>query len=152
MKPCFDPAKRAKRATCLGREAGITLYELLVVLAIIALLATFVVPQVMGYLGRSRSNVATAQLASIETSLELFYLDMTRYPTEEEGLMALMQAPAEAEAWQGPYFRNESGLTDPWGRPYTYALDETGNRFTIGSLGRDGEPGGEGEDRDLTRG
>ena len=132
-------------------EAGLTLFELLVVLVILAFLATLVAPRVIGYLGRSKTNVATAQMASIQTSLELFYLDMSRYPTESEGLIALVEAPEEAEAWQGPYFRNDAGLTDPWGRPYTYVLDESGERFTLGTLGSDGEPGGEGEDRDLTR-
>ncbi|WP_083635221.1 type II secretion system major pseudopilin GspG [Maricaulis sp. W15] len=133
------------------KEAGITLFELLVVLVIIALLATIVAPRVIGYAGRSKVNVATAQLASIQTSLELYYLDLGEYPTEDEGLVALVEPPEDATGWQGPYMRNVSGLTDPWGVRYSYTLDETGERFTIGSLGRDGEPGGEGEDRDLFR-
>jgi general secretion pathway protein G len=126
------------------KDAGITLFELLVVLVIIALLATIVAP-------RSKVNIATAQLASIQTSLELYYLDTGQYPSEAEGLTALVEPPEGALAWQGPYMRNTSGLTDPWGRAYSYGLDETGERFTIGSLGRDGEPGGEGEDSDLSR-
>lgn len=133
------------------KEAGITLFELLVVLVIIALLATIVAPRVIGYAGRSKVNVATAQLASIQTSLELYYLDMGQYPSEADGLAALVEPPEDSAAWQGPYMRNTSGLTDPWGRAYSYGLDETGERFTIGSLGRDGQPGGEGEDSDLSR-
>ena len=136
----------------LRKEAGITLFELLVVLVIIALLATIVAPRVIGYAGRSEVNVATAQMASIQTSLELYYLDLGQYPTEAEGLAALVEPPEDTPGWQGPYMRNASGLTDPWGAPYSYMLDETGERFTIGSLGRDGQLGGEGEDGDLSRG
>ena len=132
-------------------ERGITLFELLVVLVIIALLATIVAPRVIGYLGRSKTDVAQAQISSIATSLELFYLDMGRYPEADEGLESLIDAPADAPLWRGPYFGSSSGLTDPWGRPYLYSADETGNRFTLSSLGKDGEVGGDGEDRDLTR-
>ena len=134
------------------REAGLTLVELLVVLLIITAIAALVAPRVMGYVGRSKTDVATAQLASIQTSLELYYLDMSRYPTEEEGLRALVEpANDEQVAWRGPYFRNESGLIDPWGNAYTYEQSETGDGYVIGSLGRDAAPGGEGEDRDLSR-
>lgn len=134
-----------------GREAGLTLFEMLVVLAIIALLATFVAPRVIGYLGRSKVDVAEAQMASIATSLELFYLDMGRYPELEEGLVALVEAPDEEGPWRGPYFGDADGLTDPWGRPYIYSFDEATDRFTIQTLGSDGEIGGDADDQDLSR-
>jgi general secretion pathway protein G len=132
-------------------ERGITLFELLVVLVILALLATIVAPRVIGYLGRSKTDVAQAQLSSIATSLELFYLDMGRYPEAEEGLAALMDAPDDSALWRGPYFGNSSGFNDPWGRPYLYLRTEPGDRFMLTTLGRDGEAGGEGEDGDLSR-
>jgi len=135
----------------LRRDAGMTLFELLVVLVILALLATIVAPRVIGYLGRSRGDVATAQMASIATSLELFYIDMGRYPDSEEGLTILVEAPAEEPAWRGPYFSDASGLTDPWGRTYRYELAQSGDRFILSTLGRDGEVGGESEDADIVR-
>ncbi len=145
-------SRNAARTSGRHPEDGITLFELLVVLVIIALLATVVAPRVIGYLGRSKVDVAQAQMSSIATSLELFYLDVGRYPdVDEEGLSALVEAPEELPAWQGPYFGDLSGLQDPWGLPYGYALQETGDRFILTTLGGDGEVGGDGEDRDLTR-
>lgn len=135
----------------LDRDAGITLFELLVVLVIIALLATLVAPRVIGYLGRSKRSVAEAQMSNISTSLELFYLDNGRYPLADEGLDVLVTASETLPAWRGPYFGDQAGLVDPWGRPYGYALNETGDRFVLTSLGRDGVVGGEGEDGDLSR-
>ena len=136
-------------------EAGFTLFELLVVLAILALLAAIVAPRVIGYLGRAKSDVAETQMSNIVTARELYYLDMGRYPGESEGLQALVEAPGEGEtpnaSWQGPYLQDESGLIDPWGRPYLYVrLDEV-DRVEILTYGRDGELGGEGEDADLTK-
>ena len=127
------------------------MFELLVVLVILALLATIVAPRVIGYLGRSKTDVAQSQMSSIATSLELFYLDMGRYPEADEGLVVLVNAPEDAPAWRGPYFNNETGLTDPWGREYGYVLSEGEERYILTSLGRDGEMGGDGEDRDLSR-
>ncbi|MBO6797775.1 type II secretion system major pseudopilin GspG [Maricaulis sp.] len=134
------------------RDAGLTLVELLVVLLIITAIAALVAPRVMGYVGRSKTDVATAQLASIQTSLELYYLDMSRYPTEDEGLRVLVEPAEDGQpGWRGPYFRNESGLIDPWGNAYIYERAESGDGYVIGSLGRDNAPGGEGEDSDLSR-
>ena len=133
-------------------EAGITLFEILVVMVLIALLATFVAPTVISYVGRSKVDVAEAQMASIATSLELYYLDMGRYPDAgTEGLQALVEAPEDNPAWQGPYFNNVSGLTDPWDRPYRYSTDAGTDRFILSTLGKDGLEGGDGENRDLTR-
>lgn len=134
-------------------EAGFTLFELLVVLAIMALLAAIVAPRVVGYLGRAKSDVAQSQMSNLVTSLELYYLDVGRYPSQEQGLDALLTAPEEdgepVPGWRGPYLRDEAGLTDPWGRAYTYAYDAETDRIQVFSYGRDGEPGGEGEDGDL---
>lgn len=135
----------------LQDEAGLTLFELLIVLAIIALLTTLVAPRVIGYLGRAKSDIARAQLASVASSLELFKLDVGRYPTEAEGLGALVTKPGDLPDWYGPYLKEESGLTDPWGRRYGYSMSNTPEMFEVYSLGRDGEKGGEGEDQDIRK-
>ncbi|WP_291844220.1 type II secretion system major pseudopilin GspG [Maricaulis sp.] len=150
MMPSSD--RKSPHSAHTDREAGITLMELLVVMVIIALLATLVAPRVIGYLGRSKADVARAQLSSIATSLELYYLDMGRYPDPEgDGLLALVDPPEDANGWQGPYFNNREGLIDPWGTAYAYTLADGTDRYVISSLGADGVVGGEGEDQDLTR-
>jgi general secretion pathway protein G len=133
------------------RQRGLTLFELLVVLAILAFLATLVAPRVVGYLGRAKSDIARTQASNIASSLELFFLDYGRYPTNEEGLQALVEAPGNAEHWRGPYLKEESALTDPWGRAYIYAPDEAALAFEVVSLGRDGEDGGDGENADIRK-
>lgn len=133
------------------RQRGLTLFELLVVLAILAFLATLVAPRVVGYLGRAKSDIARAQAANIASSLELFFLDYGRYPTEEEGLKALVEAPGETSEWRGPYLKEESALSDPWGRPYVYAPETGADAFEVISLGRDGAEGGDGEDADIRK-
>lgn len=133
-------------------DAGITLPEILVVLVIITVVAALVGPRVAGYLTQSREDVAAAQMGSIATSLELFYIDVGRYPSEEEGLQSLVTAPADLEDWRGPYLRQASGIIDPWGEPYAYTLTDTGvDGFQLMSFGRDKVPGGDGPDQDIIR-
>ncbi|MEO1240271.1 MAG: type II secretion system major pseudopilin GspG [Pseudomonadota bacterium] len=135
------------------RQAGLTLFELLVVLAILALLTTLIAPRVVGYLGRAKTDIARAQAANIASSLELFYIDFGRYPLTQEGLPALLARPANDDTtyWRGPYFKDETGLTDPWGRQYVYEVDEAAQSFAVISLGRDGKEGGEGDDADIRK-
>ncbi len=129
-----------------SRARGFTLIELLVVLAILTLLAGLVGPRVLGQLGGAKSKTAAVQIADLDKSLELFKLDVGRYPTTEEGLDALVKKPGSANAWNGPYLKG--GVpTDPWGRAYQYA--NTGGKIAIVSLGADGAVGGEGEDADI---
>lgn len=134
-------------------QKGLTLFELLVVLAILALLATLIAPRVVGYLGRAKADIALAQASNIAASLELFYIDHGRYPSEGEGLAALVAPPLEGDAslWRGPYFKEEQGLTDPWGRDYIYEVNENGEAFEVISFGRDGAEGGDGDDADIRR-
>ncbi|MEM9421660.1 MAG: type II secretion system major pseudopilin GspG [Pseudomonadota bacterium] len=146
MKPYTDTIRFSKH-----NQIGLTLFELLVVLAVLALLATLVAPRVIGYLGKAKSDIARGQMANIASALELYALDAGRYPTDEEGLTALVVAPEGATVWLGPYLREEKGLTDPWGREYLYSVDESTLLFTVSSLGRDGVEGGEGEDADLSK-
>ena len=102
------------------REAGFTLVELLVVMAILVMLATFVAPRVLNYLGSSRTQSAKVQIEGLAGALELFRLDVGRFPTTEEGLKALVERPGNAERWAGPYLKKQGVPLDPWGRPYIY--------------------------------
>ncbi len=131
-----------------GAQAGFTLVELLVVLAIIALLATLIGPKVLGYLGGARRDTVQMQIRNLSSAVDLYYLSTGVYPTAEQGLNALVDAPAGQPGWSGPYIQNRSALTDPWGHAYVYAKTPTG--YVITSLGRDGKPGGDGEDADIT--
>ncbi len=133
-------------------QAGFTLLELLVVIVIIGLLAGYVAPRYFSQVGRSEVQVARAQIESIEKALDQYRLDMRRYPNAEEGLEALVAKPASAAAatgnWQGPYLK-KAVPNDPWGRPYVYRVPGEKSEFTLLSYGKDGKPGGSGEDADL---
>jgi general secretion pathway protein G len=132
-------------------RSGMTILEVLVVLTIIALIAAVIGPRLIGYLGRAKSETASLQLSQLRNSVQLFYIDLGRYPTKSEGLTALVQAPADGAAWKGPYLENAAALKDPWGRDYIYT-EATGDTVpVIASLGRDGAKGGTGEDADLTQ-
>lgn len=130
------------------RAQGFTLIELLVVLAILTLLAGLVGPKVLGQLGGAKSKTAAVQIADLEKSLDLFKLDVGRYPSTDEGLQALVSKPATAAGWNGPYVKG--GVpNDPWGKPYKYTSPAAAGGVEILSLGADGAPGGEGENADI---
>ncbi len=130
-------------------DAGFTLLELLVVLGILALLATVGYPQVLRYLGVARTETAKAQISAIATSLELYALDNGGFPSQQAGLTALVQPPAGARRWRGPYLKKAEGLIDPWGNPYQFRVPGKNSPFELVTLGRDNAPGGDGEDRDV---
>ena len=88
-------------------------------------------------------------IAILAADVEAFSSDVQRYPTQSEGLKALVQQPDGAEGWSGPYIRDQKMLNDPWGQPIVYAVDTDKRVFTITSLGADGKPGGTGVNRDL---
>jgi len=130
-------------------DAGFTLLEMLVVLAIMALLAAIVAPQVLKYLGSSRTQTAKVQIQNITAALELYRLDVGRYPTQQEGLVALVNPTPTAPNWNGPYLKKESALRDPWGNPYLYQIPGQHGEVDVYSLGQDKAPGGTGEAQDV---
>lgn len=135
-------------------RAGFTLIEILVVLAVIATLAALVGPSVFRNVGDSRMQAARSQLELFALALEQYRLDNHVYPLTEQGLSALRTMPMTGQAapnWRGPYLRRVVP-DDPWGRPYTYVAPGRHNpeTYDLYSLGRDGRPGGEGEDADIT--
>ncbi len=132
-----------------ARERGFTLLELLVVLAIMGLLAAIVGPQVIKYLGSSRTQTAKVQVKNVATALELFRLDAGRYPTPEEGLQALVTAPSSVTAWNGPYLPQATALNDPWAHPYRFAAPGKHGEIDVWTFGSDNAEGGTGEARDV---
>jgi general secretion pathway protein G len=130
-------------------EAGFTLVELLVVLVILVLLASIIGPRVIGYLGSSRSKTAHVQIEGLVTSLELFHIDIGRYPTTSEGLDGLVKAPGKTLGWNGPYISKNSLPLDPWGQAYRYESPGKKGPFDLYTFGRDGKEGGTNEDADI---
>ena len=130
-------------------ERGFTLIELLVVLAVLGLLAAIVGPQVIKYLGSSRSQTAQIQTKNIAAALELFKLDAGRYPTSAEGLTALVKAPTSDPNWNGPYIADAAALNDPWGKPYLYKVPGDHGEVDVYSFGSDGAAGGTKEAKDV---
>lgn len=134
---------------CRHLPGGFTLIELLVVVVIIGLLVSYVAPRYFAQVGKSEVKVAKAQIDSFDKALDLYRMDMHRYPSTSEGLQALMVRPAGASSWGGPYLKKAVPL-DPWGGPYMYRAPGKNRDYDIVSYGRDGKPGGTGEDADLT--
>ena len=130
-------------------EGGFTLLEMLVVLAIMGLLAAIIAPQVLKYLGSSRSQAAKVQIQNIDAALQLFRLDVGRFPTQDEGLSAIVTAPSTATGWNGPYLQKQTALTDPWGSPYQYRIPGKHGEVDVYSLGSDKAEGGTGEASDV---
>jgi len=130
-------------------EDGFTLMEMLVVLVVIGLIAAVAIPGVMRLLGNAKAKAAHIQIQTIENSLNYFQLDMGRFPTDQEGLEALMKAPTGSDSWSGPYARNEKQLNDPWGHPFIYKSGADGKPYMLESLGADGKEGGTGDDQDI---
>ena len=128
---------------------GFTLIELLVVLAIIGLLAGLVGPQVMKHLGGSKTKATKVQIESLAGALDMYRMDAGRYPSTEEGLKALVEKPANARAWNGPYLRKNNVPQDPWMYDYHYVSPGEHGRFDLYSLGGDNAPSGDGEDQDV---
>jgi general secretion pathway protein G len=131
-----------------NRRKGFTLVELLVVMAIIAMLAALVAPKIFPKLGKGKQSAAKAQIELLGQALDQFKLDTGRYPTTQEGLNALMTNPG-ADNWEGPYLK-KAVPNDSWGKPYNYQSPGTHGDYDLFTYARDGSPGGDGEDKDIT--
>ena len=147
---------RRDRAALRGRRrratAGFTLIELMIVAVVLAILAAAILPNVIGRTETARQMRAKSDIAVLEMALDLFYLDMGRYPATEEGLRVLYYPPeTDAEKWTGPYLKKPT-LEDPWDNPYVYYSPgtHTDMPYEIISYGKDGDEGGEADGADIT--
>ncbi|MCU7797326.1 MAG: type II secretion system major pseudopilin GspG [Candidatus Thiodiazotropha sp. (ex Myrtea spinifera)] len=128
---------------------GFTLIELLVVLVILGLLAGLVGPQVLRHLGGAKSDTAQLQISELGAGLDLFHLEVGRYPTSSEGLQALVERPSSAENWHGPYLKKRSVPKDPWGSEYEYRFPGDNGPYDLLSYGADKAEGGDGDNKDI---
>jgi general secretion pathway protein G len=134
------------------RRRGFTLIEILVVIVVIAILATLVAPNVFQHVGTAKISTAKSQIEMLGTALDAYRLDNGQYPTTQQGLAALVTKPASGAPanWRGPYLRKDIPL-DPWGDPYAYTAPGDVNKtgFDLVSYGADKKPGGDGENADI---
>jgi general secretion pathway protein G len=141
------PAKTLRQ-----KSGGFTLIEIMIVMVIIAMMAALVGPRVMGALGSSKIKATKIQIETLSASVEAFHLDTGRFPTQLEGLQALVENPETApiKSWRGPYLKKNKVPADEWGNPFVYVIPSTHKMpFDIYSLGADGKPGGTGDDAEL---
>ena len=131
------------------KNTGISLLEIMVVLAIMALVVGLAAPRIMENFGRAKSQAAEVQMNGIKGALQLFYIDVGRYPSEAENLDALLRQPSGAANWKGPYLDKTKDLQDPWGRIFLYRSPGKEAPFDLYTFGRDGHPGGTREDSDI---
>jgi general secretion pathway protein G len=132
------------------RQQGFTLLELLVVIVIIGLLSAFVAPKYFGQVGKSKAQIAKAQIESFDKALDQYRIDTGHYPPTTAGLFALFVQPANEPQWRGAYLK-KGVPSDPWGRAYEYkSPGSDGREFEITSFGGNGVQGGSGEDADIT--
>ena len=118
---------------------------------ILGLLAAVVAgPQIFKYLGTAKSEAAKVQVQQISSALDLYRLEVGRYPTQEEGLVALIEAPSGVSKWNGPYLKKKESIVDPWGRQFLYKIPGQHGDYDLYTLGADNAQGGNGEDQDIT--
>ncbi len=134
-------ARIAKEEPADG-EAGFTLIEMLVVITIIGLIMGLVGPRVLNYLAESKVKTARIQIESLSAAIDLYYLDNGHYPSQDEGLDALVHRPAGDDSWNGPYLKSAAAPADPWGRPYVYKVPGDHEPYEVASYGAAGPQGG----------
>jgi general secretion pathway protein G len=134
-------------------DSGFTLIELMVVIVILGILAGLIIPRIMGRPEEARQMKAQVQIESIETALRLYKLDNGSYPTTEQGLQALVEAPTVGElprAWrEGGYLEKGKVPKDPWGNDYIYLSPGLHGEYDLSSYGADGQPGGDDKNKDI---
>ena len=133
-------------------KGGYTLIEVLIVLAIIALLVALVGPRLFSIYDKAKAQASTTEIATLKTALDTMQIDIGRYPSEQEGLNLLVQSPGQGVAgWSGPYLSSAELPTDKWGNPYLYIPPPEGGQPQVGSYGADGKPGGSGTASDIVK-
>ncbi len=133
---------------CPPKVGGFTLLELLVVIVIIGLLASYVAPRYFSQIGKSETKAAQAQIDAIAKALDQFRLDNGHYPSVAQGLTALVTRPGNESKWDGPYLK-KGVPPDPWGQPYMYKYPGEHGDYDLYSYGKDGQAGGSGENADV---
>jgi general secretion pathway protein G len=141
--------RQARSAVRRHGERGFTLVEIIVVITIIALIMTLVGPRVLNYLSESKVKAAKIQIESLASALDLYFLDTGQFPSNADGLNALVQRPGSSAGWNGPYLRGTAVPNDPWGRPYVYRAPGSQSNYDIVSYGSDGQEGGSGVAADI---
>ena len=150
VSPGSRPASAGAHLRAREHQAGFTLIEMLVVLVIIGLVMGLVGPRVLNYLSEARVKAARLQIASFSNSLDLFYLDIGRYPSTQEGLAALVRRPPGVDIWNGPYLKGTAVPADPWRNNFVYASPGAHGAYDLMSYGSDGRDGGTGSAADIT--
>ena len=140
----------SSRVNSRGESHGFTLLEILVVITIIGGILAFAANQIFGKADQATAKIAKSKIVALSGVLDLYKLDTGKYPSTQEGLKALLQAPSGVPNWNGPYLQNEGELKDPWRNDLIYRSPGSENRpYEIVSLGGDGKEGGEGANKDL---
>ena len=133
-----------------SRQRGMTLIEILVVLVLIGIVLGIVGGNFIGKGEKAKADAAKIEIGQISQTLDLYKLEIGRYPTTQEGLQALIAAPAGVSNWNGPYWKKSSVPKDPWGNEYKYSSPAQSAPYEIISLGADGREGGEGPNKDIS--
>jgi general secretion pathway protein G len=139
---------RRSAQTPRGIEAGFTLLEVLVVIAIIGLLIGLVAPAALRQLGGARVSVAKQSIERLGTVLDMYKLDVGTYPDTSDGLAALVDKPSNVSNWNGPYLKGNAAVLDPWNHPYLYRYpsQRSGHDYDICSQGPNGNGNGSATD------
>ena len=150
MVNAIQATRRVSRASRGVRQIGMTLIEILVVLTLIGVVLGIVGTNYLGKSEQAKAKAAKIEIDQIGQTLDLFKLELGRYPTTQEGLQALVVAPPGLPNWAGPYWKKSTVPKDPWGHEYKYASPGTHGAYDITSLGADGVEGGDGPNKDIT--
>jgi len=149
-RPGADATRRSRHVRGRARVGGMTLIEILVVLVLIGIVLGIVGGNFIGKGEKAKADAAKIEISQIGQALDLYKLEIGRYPTTQEGLQALVAAPAGVTNWNGPYWKKAAVPKDPWGNEYKYVSPAQNGPYEITSLGADGKEGGEGPNKDLS--